>query len=142
MISSCFGVNKPTKFQLTRTNKEHQSIQCIFIHTRNASTQKNVEFPIKAKDIPKFEKPDNLNINVFELERTILVPAHINRNYDQPQTDLLLCGNHYYLITKIQTFGKEYKFSFGVDCVNWFGNQKLELQTISSEYFTTNLKKT
>ena len=55
MISSCFGVNKPTKFQLTRTNKEHQSIQCIFIHTLNASTQKNVEFPIKAKIFPSLK---------------------------------------------------------------------------------------
>ena len=61
-----------------------------------------LEFPMKVKDIPKFE---NLNIglciNVFELTGTVLTPIHVNKNYLQPQIDLLLYQNHYCLITKL-----------------------------------------
>ena len=60
-----------------------------------------LEFPMKVKDIPKFEKLNNLNVNVFELGKTVLTPIHINTNYDQPQIDLLLFENHYCLITKL-----------------------------------------
>ena len=60
-----------------------------------------LEFPMKVKDIPKFEKLNNLNVKVFELTKTVLTPIHINMNYDQPQTDLLLFENHYCLITKL-----------------------------------------
>ena len=41
----------------------------------------------------------------------------------------------YYIVSP---FGKEYKSSFGVDCVNWFVDQMLELQQTRGEYFTTN----
>lgn len=58
---------------------------------------------MKAKDIPKFEKLNNLNINVFELANTILSPTYININYLEPQIDLLLYENHYCLITKLHT---------------------------------------
>ena len=61
-----------------------------------------LDFPMKVKDIPKFE---NLNIglciNVFVLTGTVLTPIHVNKNYLQPQTDLLLYQNHYCLITKL-----------------------------------------
>ena len=60
-----------------------------------------LEFPMKVKDIPKFENLNNLNVNVFELTKTVLTPIHTNTNYDQPQTDLLLFENHYCLITKL-----------------------------------------
>ena len=56
---------------------------------------------MKIKDIPKFENLNNLNVNVFELTKTVLTPIHINTNYDQPQIDLLLYQNHYCLITKL-----------------------------------------
>ena len=65
---------------------------------------KRLEFPMKVKDIPKFENLNNLNVNVFELpnsKNSVLTPIHINTNYDQPQTDLLLFENHYCLITKL-----------------------------------------
>ena len=61
-----------------------------------------LEFPMKVKDIPKFE---NLNIglciNIFKLTGTVLTPIHVNKNYLQPQIDLLLYQNHYCLITKL-----------------------------------------
>ena len=50
------------------------------------------------KDIPKFEKQNGLNINVFELDEHIC-RIYINTNYTKPQSDLLLYNNHYCLIT-------------------------------------------
>ena len=67
----------------------------------NKLNLEGLEFPMKVKDIPKFEKLDNLNVNVFELTGTVLTPIHINKNYLQPQIDLLLFENHYCLITKL-----------------------------------------
>ena len=67
----------------------------------NKLNLEGLEFPMKVKDIPKFEKLNNLNVNVFELTRTVLTPIQINKNYLQPQIDLLLFENHYCLITKL-----------------------------------------
>ena len=44
---------------------------------------------MKVKDTPKFEKLNNLNVNVFELTKNILTPVYINTNYDHPENDLL-----------------------------------------------------
>ena len=44
---------------------------------------------------------NNLIVNVFEITGTLLTPIHINKNYLQPQIDLLLFENHYCLITKL-----------------------------------------
>ena len=67
-----------------------------------------IEFPMKGKDIPKFERLIKLNTggqqfckNVFKLTGTVLTPIFINTNYVQPQLDLLLYENHYCLIAKL-----------------------------------------
>ena len=60
----------------------------------NKLNLEGLEFPMKGKDIPKFEKLNNLNVNVFEPTTSVLTPIHINLNYDQPQIDLLLFENH------------------------------------------------
>ena len=61
-----------------------------------------LEFPMKVKDIPKFERLNRLytggqqyGINVFELIRTVLSSLHINTIYDRPQIDLMLYENQY-----------------------------------------------
>ena len=67
-----------------------------------------LEFPMKVKDTPKFERLNILytggqqcGINVFELTGTGLTPIHINTNSDQPEIDLVLYENHYCLKTKL-----------------------------------------
>ena len=70
------------------------------MHT-NKLILNGLEFPMKIKDIPKFENLNNLNVNVFELTGAVLTPIHINKNYLQSQIDLLLFENHYCLITKL-----------------------------------------
>ena len=63
---------------------------------------------MKVEDIPKFEKVNNLNVNVFELTKTTLTPIHINTNNDQPQIDLLPFENQYCLITKLHCLINKY----------------------------------
>ena len=84
-------------------HKDRISKYDMYKHTLNI---KGLEFPMKVKDTPKFERLNNLNIrghgiNVFELTGNVLTPIHINKNYFQPQIDLLLYQNHYCLITKL-----------------------------------------
>ena len=72
----------------------------------NKLNLKGLEFPMKVKDIPKFERLNKSNIrghgmNVFELTGNVLTPIYINENYKQPQIDLMLYKNHYCLITKL-----------------------------------------
>ena len=75
----------------------------MYKHTLNI---KGLEFPMKVKDLPKFERLNKLKIrghgiNVFELTGNVLTPIYINENYKQPQIDLMLYKNHYCLITKL-----------------------------------------
>ena len=70
------------------------------MHT-NKLILNGLEFPMKIKDIPKFENLDKLNVNVFELTGAVLTPNLINKNYLHSQIDLLLFENHYCLITNL-----------------------------------------
>ena len=44
----------------------------------NKLNLKGLEFPMKIKDIPKFENLNSLNVNIFELTGTVLAPIHYN----------------------------------------------------------------
>ena len=81
--------------------EDHKNRTSSYSMNLNKHISNGLEFPMKIKDIPKFENLNNLNVNVFELTKTVLTPIHINTNYDQPQIDLLLYQNHYCLITKL-----------------------------------------
>ena len=105
-----------------QNNDQFCFLWCILAHLHPVEVNKNrtsnyekhfnkfnlgLEFPMKVKDIPKFEKLNTqsafgkLNVNVFELNGTVLTPIYINKNYLQPQIDLILYKNHYCLITKL-----------------------------------------
>ena len=81
--------------------EDHKNRTSSYSMNLNKLILNGLEFPMKIKDIPKFENLNNLNVNVFELTKTVLTPIHINTNYDQPQIDLMLYQNHYCLITKL-----------------------------------------
>ena len=81
--------------------ENHKDRISKYIIHLNKLNLKGLEFPMKVKDIPKFENLNNLNINVFELTGNVLTPIHVNKNYLQPQIDLLLYQNHYCLITRL-----------------------------------------
>ena len=127
-IKASSWVELPPKYKNNKSNKNIKNIDqycflwCILAYlypvedhkdrTSNYLMYENnlkiqaLEFPMKVKDIPKFERPNKLNIrghgmNVFELTGNVLTPIHINKNHKQPQSDLMLYKNHYCLITKI-----------------------------------------
>ena len=81
--------------------EDHKNRTSSYSMHTNKLILNGLEFPMKIKDIPKFEKLNNLNVNVVELNGTVLTPIHFNKNYFQPQIDLLLYQNHYCLITKL-----------------------------------------
>ena len=81
--------------------EDNKNITSKYVIHMNKLNLKGLDFPMKVKDIPKFEKLNNLNVNVFELTGNVLTPIHINKNYFQPQIDLLLYENHYCLLTKL-----------------------------------------
>ena len=108
----------------TKNNDQYCFLWCILAYLYPVEDNKNITssyskhfdkfnleglvFPMKVKDIPKFENLNRLStggqqccINVFELTGNVLTPIHINTNYDQPQIDLLLYQNLYCLITKL-----------------------------------------
>ena len=49
----------------------------------------DIQFPMKKKDIPTFERLNNLNINVFELSANdkTLSRKYVNKNYYDEQID-------------------------------------------------------
>ncbi len=69
-----------------------------------------ITFPVKLNDIPKFEVDNNLKINVFELVGTNLNPLYIGSNDDETSLqrviDLLYYKEHFVLIKKLHTFGR------------------------------------
>ena len=87
---------------------------------------------MKVKDIPKFETLYNLNVNVFELTGTVLTTIHINKNYLQPQIDLLLYENHYCLITKFHCLisKRSHMKHVGRRCLTAFNSQPVLLDHI------------
>ena len=68
--------------------------------------QGDIQFPMKIKDIPTFERFDNLNIKVIELSANdkTLSPKDVNKNSYDEQIDLLLYENHYCLVTNSHNF--------------------------------------
>ena len=93
--------------------------------------QGDIQFPMKIKDIPMFERLNNLNINVFELSASdkSLSPKYINKKYYEEQIDSLLYENHYCLITNLHNFCRNNVNYTHLcrRCLNTYGDQsKLE----------------
>ena len=64
---------------------------------------------MKIKDIPTFERLNNLNINVFELSSNdkTLSPKDMNKNYYDEQIGLQLFENHYCFLTNLHYFCRD-----------------------------------
>ena len=60
----------------------------------------NITYPVAVKQIPRFEKDNNLSINCFGYEKTIF-PIYVSKHKSKKEIDLLLHKNHYYLIRNL-----------------------------------------
>ena len=70
----CFcGVSELIFTQLLIIKIEPQNMLCI----RPSLSVEELEIPVKVKDIPKLERMKNLNINIFQVNKT--VPSQVYR---------------------------------------------------------------
>ena len=60
----------------------------------------NLTYPVSIKQIPRFEKDNNLSINCYGFEK-IIHPLYISKHKSKKEVDLLLYKNHYYLIRNL-----------------------------------------
>ena len=88
--------------------------------------QGDMQFPKKVKEVPTFERLDNLR-KLLELSSNdkILSPKCINKNYYEEQIYLLHYENHYCFITNLHNFCRnnaDYK-KLWKRCLKTCGNQ-------------------
>ena len=53
---------------------------------------KNIAFPVKVSDVPKFEKKNHVSINVFGYEKHEIYPLHLTKKRGLRHVDLLPKG--------------------------------------------------
>ena len=71
-----------------------------------------LDFPFQTSDVSKFEKMNNLAINILELQfyqksvnwKHKLIPVEVNGTNSVTVIDLLIYKNHYTLIKKLLVF--------------------------------------
>ena len=68
----------------------------------------NMEFPVMLKDIPKIEKQNNINVNIFGWENSLAFPIYISKEKHKKVMNLLLYNNHYVLINNFNRFMYNY----------------------------------
>ena len=90
---------------------------------------------MKKKDIPTFERLNNLNIYVFEIsvDDKSLSAKYVIKNYYDEQIDILLHENHYCLITNSHNVCRniEHYTHLCRRCLNTYGDlTKLEKQML------------
>jgi len=71
---------------------------------------KDIDFPVTENQIPKFEKQNNVSINVFGLdEKENVYPRYISEKASQSTINLLFYKNHYVWIKNFNGLvGKQY----------------------------------
>ena len=80
----------------------HRERVSIFKRHFHDLNQGDIQFPMKIKDIPTFERLNNLNSIFLSYQlMTNLSPKYVNKNYFDEQIGLLLYKNHYCLITNL-----------------------------------------
>ena len=93
----------------------------------------NIKFPMSLTDVPKFEKQNNIGINVFGFEKNKLLPLYLSKVKTHKIIPLLLLTDglisHYCLITIFHAFiarqicGKEHhRYKFCERCLHGFQN--------------------
>ena len=131
--------NECFKWNVTRwMNPVDKNPERITNDLRKQSEKLNWEgivWPMKLKDINKFEKMNNISVNVFGLNGTEVYPLRPSKFNHETEIDLLLIHDdekqHYCLIKDMsrllsaQTSKKQHKKFFCKRCLNSFGRQDL-----------------
>lgn len=72
----------------------------------NEFSFKNIQFPVRVSNIPKFEEMNNVSVNLFGInEDDIIIPLYITHRKVESHVDLLLLTaagiSHYIWINKL-----------------------------------------
>ena len=59
-------------------------------HYRDHLNFTGIEFPVALKNIPKFEKQNNVSVNVFIPENKQILPVHLTKDEKKQHVNLLL----------------------------------------------------
>lgn len=55
----------------------------------------NISFPVSLKDVVKFEKQNDVSVNVFIIEHEEILPVHVTKNEKENHINLLMLIKHY-----------------------------------------------
>ena len=90
----------------------------IWKYKENVSTLnfKDISFPVKMADVPKFERQNGISIDVFGYERNEVIPIHITKERFDKHVNLLIISDqkksHYCWIKDLNRFLFDHK-SYG-----------------------------
>ena len=88
--------------------KEHKQRQIKYKPNLQKLNFDNIEFPMSLTHVPKFEKQNNIGINVFGFEKNKMLPLYLNKIKTEKNIPLLLLTDeftsHYCLITNFHAF--------------------------------------
>ena len=113
--------------------KEHKQRQNKYKPSLHKLNLDDIELPMSLTDVPKFEKQNNIGINVFGFEKNKFLPLYLSKVKTHKIIPLLLLTDglisHYYLITNFHAFmarqfcGKEHhRYKFCERCLHGFQN--------------------
>lgn len=89
---------------------------------------RDISFPVKLSEVYKFERKNNLKINVFGFESNDVFPIYVSKNIKsrRPDIDLLYYERHFFLITNFSKFlnFKPGLYHFCRNCLNGFQRKR------------------
>lgn len=77
--------------------KVNQNLTSSYKKHKKSLSYKWLDFPVKTTEVPKFEKRNNLKINVYGFKKYVY-PIYKSKVIASKELDLLLYKNHYFLI--------------------------------------------
>ena len=103
--NKCFAYSVLAALYPENKNRERQNKYKPSLHKLNVD---NIEFPMSLTDVPKFEKQNNIGINVFGFEKNKILPLYLSGKGTHKVIPLLLLTDgltsHYCLITNFHAF--------------------------------------
>ena len=103
--NKCFAYSVFAALFPQKENKNRQNKYKPSLHKLNFD---NIEFPMTLTDVPKFEKQNNIGINVFGFKKNKILPLYLSGKGTHKVIPLLLLTDgltsHYCLITNFHAF--------------------------------------
>ena len=128
--NKCFIYNVIAKlYPMSQKSKNYRRVTNYKKYVKYFN-MRGITYPVKLCDVPKFEKLNNLIINVFSYEDNEIYPLYISKKRETKRAviDLFLYEKHYYLIKNLSSFLQDPKKKNSIryfcrNCLNGFQRQ-------------------